>query len=394
MITAGATVTCLTLTSTLVAGAGTLNVLIPTSGGTQATVLYPTGIIVAPSGSLTINNSALVIGDVTVGAGGTFTINGDCEVTGAFNAAADGVTVTIKGDCQIAGALSVGGGTSGTMTVKGKLEVSAMVTLVAHSHLAVSGEWMHCDSLSAAADGVFLVVGTGDFRSGDSALGGGTSGTLIIGGTAEITDISFGAGASFTASNVIGSSTYILGANVSFTCLSLQCGGNFTAAADGVLITINGDCQIAGALTLGAGASGTMTVDGHFAAAGGYTLAAGATLTWVLGTQPEKAVNLSVDNTGEDVFNLATAGLHYAVKSLWLNFTDPVAAHYTVDLHQLINLVPTIVDTVTINTPGGFYNLMDLFGLPALAGDNLEVKVTLSVPGPLAVTGSYVYEVE
>jgi hypothetical protein len=37
---------------------------------------------------------------------------------------------------------------------------------------------------------------------------------------------------------------------------------------------------------------------------------------------------------------------------------------------------------------------MDLFSLPELNGDSIEIKVTLSVAGPLAVTGSYVTEVK
>ncbi len=105
----------------------------------------------------------------------------------------------------------------------------------------------------------------------------------------------------------------------------------------------------------------------------------------------EIPISISSDNTEKTVFDLSVAGFHYTVDSMRLNFTDPVADSYTVKLYQLVNGALVVVDTQTITTPGGYYNLVDLFGLQFLAGSNIKVTVELSVAGPLAVTGSYSY---
>jgi hypothetical protein len=147
--------------------------------------------------------------------GGAITVPGNLQCPGII--VLDGGLLTIGGDCEISGPVTVGSGTSGSMVVYGKLNATGGITLAASATL--------------------------------------TAGETFIG----VTGI-------------------VLGANAIFTSASCTCEGAFTANADGVLITINGDCQIAGALSLGAGFSGTMHVTGSMQCPNAHG-AAGATLT-------------------------------------------------------------------------------------------------------------------
>jgi hypothetical protein len=63
----------------------------------------------------------------------------------------------------------------------------------------------------------------------------------------------------------------------------------------------------------------------------------------------------------------------------------------TVRLYELVNDVLTLVDSFVINTTNylTYYSLMDMFGIPYLAGDQLQVTVIASAVGPYAVTGNY-----
>ncbi|MBA7557022.1 hypothetical protein ES705_49751 [subsurface metagenome] len=51
----------------------------------------------------------------------------------------------------------------------------------------------------------------------------------------------------------------------------------------------------------------------------------------------------------------------------------------------------TEVDSFVINNAnfGTYHSLMDMFGLPYLAGDELQVTVQATAAGPYAVTGQY-----
>lgn len=115
--------------------------------------------------------------------------------------------------------------------------------------------------------------------------------------------------------------------------------------------------------------------------------------TGIFFEQADVAVNISVDNVGVDVFDLNAANTRYIVRDLWLKAADPGVNTLTVSLEKLINNVATVVDTFTINAAnfGTNHSLMDMFGLPHLAGDDVRVYCTYSVAGPLAVTGQYSY---
>jgi len=114
--------------------------------------------------------------------------------------------------------------------------------------------------------------------------------------------------------------------------------------------------------------------------------------TGIFHEQPDAAVNITAIAASEtDVLNLAVANTRYIVRSLRLKCADPGANTVTVRLYELVNDVLTVVDSFDIDATNfaTYQSLMDMFGLPHLAGDNLKVTVQASAGGPYAVTGQY-----
>lgn len=108
--------------------------------------------------------------------------------------------------------------------------------------------------------------------------------------------------------------------------------------------------------------------------------------------QPDTAVNINAIAAGEtNVLNLAAVGTRYIVRSLRLKCADPGAETCTVRLYEFINDVLTVVDTFAIDAINWAtaHSLMDMWGLPHLAGDNLKVTVQMSGGPAVAVTGQY-----
>lgn len=120
-------------------------------------------------------------------------------------------------------------------------------------------------------------------------------------------------------------------------------------------------------------------------------------ITGALGVLYDKAavaVNINAINGAEtEVFNLSAANTRYLVRFLRLKCADPGANTVTVRLYELVNGVSLVVDSFDITTAnfGTYFSLMDMFGLPHLAGDSLIVTVRASAGGPYAVTGQYSY---
>lgn len=108
--------------------------------------------------------------------------------------------------------------------------------------------------------------------------------------------------------------------------------------------------------------------------------------------QPDTAVSVNAILASEtNIFDLNVTGTTYQVNNLRLKSVDPGAETITVRLRELINDVSTIVDTFTIDTTnfGTYHSLMDMFGLPQLTGDDIQVTVQASAVGPYAITGQY-----
>ncbi|GAH75365.1 unnamed protein product, partial [marine sediment metagenome] len=70
---------------------------------------------------------------------------------------------------------------------------------------------------------------------------------------------------------------------------------------------------------------------------------------------------------------------------------SPLANTVTVRLYELVNDVLTEVDSFDITNANfaTYHSLMDIFGVPYLAGDELQVTVRASAGGPYAITGQY-----
>lgn len=112
----------------------------------------------------------------------------------------------------------------------------------------------------------------------------------------------------------------------------------------------------------------------------------------IIHEQADTPVNITAILASEtDVLDLNVASTRYIVRNLRLKAVDPGVETITVRLRELINNVSTIVDTFTITTAnfGTYHSLMDMFGLPHLAGDDIQVTVQASAAGPYTVTGQY-----
>jgi len=121
-------------------------------------------------------------------------------------------------------------------------------------------------------------------------------------------------------------------------------------------------------------------------------LAAFGGATGIFHEQVDTPVNINAIVASETlVLNLIVADTRYIVRSLRLKCVDPGANTVTVRLYELVNDVLTEVDSFDITTVNfaTYHSLMDMFGLPHLAGDNARVTVQASAGGPYAVTGQY-----
>lgn len=109
--------------------------------------------------------------------------------------------------------------------------------------------------------------------------------------------------------------------------------------------------------------------------------------------QNDVAFNVDASNAGPvDILNYPlVANRHYIIRHLRLLCADPGQNTVTVNLWELVNDILTLVDSFVITTANfnTYYSLMDLFGLPYLSGDQLQLTVTSNAVGPYAVTGQY-----
>ena len=114
--------------------------------------------------------------------------------------------------------------------------------------------------------------------------------------------------------------------------------------------------------------------------------------TGIFHEQADTAVNITAIVAAEtDVLNLAAANTRYVVRSLRLKCADPGANTVTVRLYELVNDGFINVDSFAIVAANfaTYHSMMDMWGLPHLAGDRLQVTVQASAGGPYAVTGQY-----
>jgi len=109
----------------------------------------------------------------------------------------------------------------------------------------------------------------------------------------------------------------------------------------------------------------------------------------------EVAVNITAINGAETSVLDQTAdpdlAQEYVLDNLTLKCVDPGANTVNVKLYQLVNGVLTNTKTLGITTAtfGTYWDLVTLFGLPAIHGDQIKITVQATAGGPYAVTGSY-----
>jgi len=133
-------------------------------------------------------------------------------------------------------------------------------------------------------------------------------------------------------------------------------------------------------------------VPAEVAALTALVVALAADVSDIFHEQPDVAVTIDAIAGGEtNVFDLSVAATRYIVRNLRLKLADPVVETCTVRLYELVNDALIVVDTFAIDGANftTHHSLMDMFGLPHLAGDNLKVTVRMSGGAAVAVTGQY-----
>jgi hypothetical protein len=115
--------------------------------------------------------------------------------------------------------------------------------------------------------------------------------------------------------------------------------------------------------------------------------------TGIIREQADVPITYNTDDSEDTALSLAATSTRYILRSLWLKFADPGVNTVTVRLKLLINDVSTTVSSFAITTANytTYYSLMDLFGLPEVAGDSIIVTTQNSAAANVAVTGQYSY---
>jgi cytoskeletal protein CcmA (bactofilin family) len=351
---------------------------------------------------------------------GKLNVSGDSSASSGYLDNTGGTQFTVGGDAYVAGSIT---NTTGKIYFEGNLKQGyGAFNNALGGIIIVDGDFAGSDILLQNAgildfNGNFELPGlntelintTGSIKIGGKCVVNGeisnANDTIFINGNAQLTGplSNTGSGSISIIGNCqVGTHVVNSGGGTITIYGKLDINGD-SSAADGYLdnigggnITITGDTYISGNLI---NPTAVIIIEGTLQCNGTITNA--GTLTY-LGVYPETPVNISAVSTGgTDVLNLAAvAGYHYTINKLRLKCADPGANTVTVTLQELINGVLTAVDSfVIIGSLGinpnyqNYFSLMDMFGLPELFGDQLEVSVESSA-GTYAVTGSYSYRSE
>lgn len=96
-----------------------------------------------------------------------------------------------------------------------------------------------------------------------------------------------------------------------------------------------------------------------------------------------------------NVLNLSTSGYSYRVDHLRVKSENPLAQTVSIKLYELVNGASTQVVSfsLTSGVHASYLSLMDMFGVPHLAGDNLKVTAacTSGATSGVNLTGQYSY---
>ena len=108
--------------------------------------------------------------------------------------------------------------------------------------------------------------------------------------------------------------------------------------------------------------------------------------------QADAVINQAVTAAEVFIITMTAATTRYILRDLRLKSADPTIANtITVRLYTLINDVEVNVDSFIITNAnfGTYFSLMDMFGVPYVAGDSIRVSLQGSAAGPYTVTGQY-----
>ena len=108
--------------------------------------------------------------------------------------------------------------------------------------------------------------------------------------------------------------------------------------------------------------------------------------------QADTPVFTTAPNGSEtNIFLLNAANTRYMVQGMRLKCANPAGNTVTVRLYELINDTLTEVDSFAIDATNWtvHHSLMDMFGVPHLAGTQIKVTVRASAGGPYGVIGQY-----
>ncbi len=108
--------------------------------------------------------------------------------------------------------------------------------------------------------------------------------------------------------------------------------------------------------------------------------------------QADVAINEAVTAAEVFIITFTAATTRYILRDLRIKSEDPTQPNnITVKLYTLINDVEINVQSFVITNTnfGTYFSLMDMFGVPHVAGDSIRVSLQGSAAGPYTVTGQY-----
>jgi hypothetical protein len=391
-------------------------------------------------------------GEIHQNAAGIFWCSGLCEIhgegaiDGRFRASANGATITIgslkarfilntsnspiiiDGDCQISVDIINSG--LGLLTVLGDLRVTGddpvgegyinntggnTITIGGNAHIAgsltsdagieITGD-LRCRNLISfnAAFNIYgdlqAPQGTVETDTGNITIQGHTyCGSITITGGGFIWlmgDVEcMGQIESEGTMEIWGDCYAGLVVQVQDAC-SISVRGNLKAmgtGTDSIFIVLTGSLSVLGdvlaAENVVVGVGGTVTIGGVAHILG--TITNSGTLTY-MGTYPETAISVAITNpVVSDLVLLASLTKRYTIDGMVIKSEDPGLNTITIRLWKLVNALLTEIGSFAITTVnfGTYFSLMDMFGIPTLAGDSIQITAEVSAGGPYAVEGSY-----
>ncbi len=289
-----------------------------------------------------------------------------------------------------------------------------------YSYTFPSASWQTGDEYKVVFSGQKVLVGTTTYSFSDIRLKGGallTPSISVVASHAEIVEPDTYAEFNLSVNGVNG---VVLNADITagvITITRIRAGVPTVIVAAGACLKTDGVIYYGYAFPAASWSPGDLylgVMTGQQVVINGVTYPLALTTLWGRVTreaaifarlssnveQINVAVNVSAISASEtDVLNLpVVASTCYTVQNLRLKCADPGANTVTVRLYERVNNILTEVDSFPITGGGAgvgnwetYHSLMDMFGMPHLAGDNLQVTVRASGGAGYAVTGQYSY---